>query len=135
MKKIMLYIFIFISALLGAQDSICKPGNCTTKISGKYKVELAGCRNYLDIYLLDSKNRPVRGEEIRGTVEYFFLDKSSISSEFEQYYRSNSLRAIIPSSVFTRCRITLEVNDEFITVYFNNECNLRVQLIKPHSND
>jgi hypothetical protein len=130
MKKIVtimsvLWMLCFIQSLTYAQNSKCEPGQCTVKASGKYKIELAGCNNYLDIYLLDETHSPVSNKHITGTVEFFYLDETSLMTSFQQFFKTNSLRAKIPVQGFYNCKITLNVGTDIIVMYFDNECDLK----------
>lgn len=108
---------------LKAQDFQCDSGTCTVKHNGKYTVELAGCNNYLDIFVYDAYMRPLKGKVIDGTAEFFYLDETSLSSAFRQYFKTHSLRAKIPVAGFYNCKVTLTIHDEVIEVYFDNECD------------
>jgi hypothetical protein len=119
-------ILIFLCALTGqAQNSKCEPNQCTTKASGNYKVELAGCSNYLDIYVLDKNGEPLRNTAITGSVEFFYLDETSLITNFKQFFRTNSLRAHVPAQGFYNCKVKLIIDHEIVEMYFDNECNLR----------
>ena len=123
-------LLLILSALLFttglcAQGSKCEPNQCTTKASGRYKVELAGCSNYLDIYVLDETGAPLRNTSITGTVEFFYLDETSLISSFKQFFKTNSLRAHVPAQGFYNCKVKLIINNEIVEMYFDNECDLR----------
>lgn len=133
MKTILNSIFliaflVFTSTILEAQISKCDPNTCTTKNSGKYSIELAGCDNYLDIYVLDTLGQAIKNELIKGTVEFFYLDETSLMMPFKQFFRTNSLRAKVPCPGFYNCRVSLFIGADICEVYFNNECDLRAQL-------
>lgn len=118
-------LIFFCAPAAQAQNSKCEPNQCTTKASGNYRVELAGCSNYLDIYVLDSNGEPLRNTAITGSVEFFYLDETSLITNFKQYFRTNSLRAHVPAQGFYNCKVKLIVNHEMVEMYFDNECNLR----------
>jgi hypothetical protein len=130
MMKHLSALLLVTSALLftggiNAQNSKCEPNQCTTKSSGKYKVELAGCSNYLDIYVLDQSGEPLRNTVITGSVEFFYLDETSLITNFKQFFRTNSLRAHVPAQGFYNCKVKLIIEHEIVEMYFDNECNLR----------
>jgi hypothetical protein len=112
-------------SLINAQNSKCEPGKCTVNISGKYKVELAGCNNYIDIYVLDETHSPVSNKHITGTVEFFYMDETSLMASFQQFFKTNSLRAKVPVHGFYNCKITLNIGTDIIVTYFDNECDPR----------
>lgn len=123
-------IFLFISSLLFtaslyAQGSTCEPNQCTTKASGKYKVELAGCSNYLDIYVLDADGMPLRNTTITGSCEFFYMDETSLITSFKQFFHTNSLRAHVPVQGFYNCKVKLIINNDIVEMYFDNECYLK----------
>lgn len=126
LRMLMCY-FLFQGIVTNAQNSKCEPNSCTLKASGGYKVELAGCSNYLDIYVLDANEVPLRNTRITGTVEFFYLDETSLMTDFKQYFRTNSLRAPIPSQGFYNCKVKLTIGNEVVEVYFDNECDLRAR--------
>ena len=103
---------------------------CTTKKAGRYLVELAGCGNYVDIYLYTLREKPVRGTELKGKAEFFYLDESCARSEFIQYERTNSLRAEVPFPGFYNFKVTLIIQSDTISTYFDNTCDLRAQINK-----
>lgn len=119
---------VFTSISLEAQNSKCDPNTCTTKNSGKYNIELAGCNNYLDIYVLDTLGHAIKNELIKGEVEFFYLDETSLIMPFNQFFKTNSLRAKVPCPGFYNCRVNLFIGKDNCKVYFNNECDLRAQL-------
>lgn len=121
-------MFIALSGSLCAQKSKCDPNACTIINSGKYSIELAGCDNYLDIYVLDTLGQPIRNVPIKGRVEFFYLDETSLMVPFKQFFRTNSLRAKVPCPGFYNCRVTLFIGTDICEVYFDNECDLRVGL-------
>lgn len=116
---------LLLAHCMPAQGSKCDPNQCTTKASGNYKVELAGCSNHLDIYVLNQEAVPLRNMEITGTAEFFYLDETSLTTDFKQFFRTNSLRAHVPVPGFYNCKVKLIIGNETIEVYFDNECDLR----------
>jgi hypothetical protein len=129
MKYLTCLLFIACSSLItstiNAQNSKCEPNQCTIKASGKYKVELAGCNNYLDIYVLDANGDPLRNTSITGSVEFFYMDETSLITDFKQFFRTNSLRAHVPVQGFYNCKVKLVIENEIVEMYFDNECNLK----------
>lgn len=121
-------MLLSVSGSLCAQKSTCDPNACTTVSSGKYNIELAGCDNYLDIYVLDTLGEPIKNTPIKGRVEFFYLDETSLMVPFKQFFRTNSLRAKVPCPGFYNCRVTLLIGTDICEVYFDNECDLRVGL-------
>lgn len=128
-KACFLFSFLFfMPGALNAQNSKCDPNTCTMKTSGKYSIELAGCNNYLDIYVLDELGKPLGNTLIKGNVEFFYLDETSLLVPFKQFFRTNSLRAKVPCPGFYNCRVILTIGTDICDVYFDNECDLRAQL-------
>ncbi len=128
MKQLSILLFVsclFFTANLYAQGSKCEPNQCTTKASGEYKVELAGCSNYLDIYVLDAYGTPLRNTIITGSCEFFYLDETSLMTNFKQFFHTNSLRAHVPAQGFYNCKVRLTINNEMVEMYFDNECDLK----------
>lgn len=121
-------MLLSVSGSLCAQKSTCDPNACTTVSSGKYNIELAGCDNYLDIYVLDAFGKPLKNVAITGQVEFFYLDETSLMVPFKQYFRTNSLRAKVPCQGFYNCRVALHIHTDTCEIYFDNECDLRAQL-------
>lgn len=121
-------MLLSVPGFLCAQRSKCDPNACTTISSGKYSIELAGCDNYLDIYVLDTLGEPLKNIPIKGRVEFFYLDETSLMVPFKQFFRTNSLRAKVPCPGFYNCRVTLLIGADICEVYFDNECDLRVGL-------
>jgi hypothetical protein len=112
-----------------AQERSIEP-TCAIKKAGHYLVELAGCTNYIDIYLYDLKEKPVRGLELKGKAEFFYLDETCASSDFIQYERSNALRAEIPGPGFYNFKVSLIIRSDTISTYFDNTCDLRAEIRK-----
>ncbi|MES2131179.1 MAG: hypothetical protein V4506_02450 [Bacteroidota bacterium] len=117
-------VLVFISGSLRAQNLKCDPNTCTIKNSGKYSIELAGCDNYLDIYVLDTLGNPIKNIPIKGNVEFFYLDETSLMMPLKQFFRTNSFRAKVPCPGFYNCRVILTIGTDICEVYFNNECDL-----------
>ena len=124
-STLLLILSLFFTTSLLSQGSKCEPNQCTTKASGRYKVELAGCTNYLDIYVLDENGTPLRNIAITGTCEFFYLDETSLITNFKQFFRTNSLRAHVPAQGFYNCKVKLMIDHEIVEMYFDNECDLR----------
>jgi hypothetical protein len=124
----LLGFLISISGTLSAQHSKCDSNTCTTKRSGTYRVELAGCDNFLDLYVLDASGSPLKNVPIKGDAEFFYLDETSLMVSLKQFFKTNSLRAKVPCSGFYNCRVILTIDTEICEVYFDNECDLRAQL-------
>lgn len=122
---IVIATLVFSSQKLRAQQGHCQQGQCTIKTAGRYLVELAGCNDYLDIYVLDDNNLPVKNKEITGTVEFYYLDETSLIAGFKQFFKTNSLRAHIPAKGFYNCQIKLRIGFDTLEVFFDNECNLK----------
>lgn len=106
-----------------AQEFKCDSSTCTIKHNGTYKIELAGCHNYLDIYVYDEKGHSIKNSTIQGMAEFFYLDETTLSSPFTQFFKTHSLRAKIPVAGFYNCRVLLEIHGETVSVYFDNECD------------
>jgi len=128
MKVLALLIVLFGSPAIWSQSEKCEPGGCTSKKTEAYVVELAGCYNFLHIYVLNKQGEALRNKEIIGSVEFFYLDESILKSKFSQYFKTNSLRAKIPSPGFYNCRISLSIDGEPVVVAFENECDLRARV-------
>lgn len=129
-RNLFVIIFIFlISGTLSAQGKKCDPETCTMKCSGNYCIELAGCDAYLDIYVLDLLARPLKNKDIQGSVEFCYLDETSLTAPLKQFFNTNSLRAKVPAPGFYNCKVSLFIGQDTSEVYFDNECDLRVQLI------
>ena len=82
MRRIIIALITMISihGSVHAQEFDCRPLTCTMKNAGDYNVELAGCRNTLDIYLYDKDLMPVRGKSLSGYVEFFYSsDRASFN--------------------------------------------------------
>lgn len=124
---LLLFVLIALSGSLCAQSSKCDENKCTVKSSGKYSIELAGCDPYLDVYVLDIFGHPVKNKPITGTVEFFYLDETSLAVSFRQFFSTNSLRAKIPCPGFYNCKVSLLIGTEACEVYFDNECDLQAR--------
>jgi hypothetical protein len=128
MKTILFMLLLSLAICLKSQQGQeCAPGACTIKEAGNYNIELSGCYNYLDIYVYDKQLKPLRNVEITGYAEFHYLDETVLRSEFRQYYRTNSLRAKIAGPGFYNCRVNLNIAGENVSVYFDNECDLRAE--------
>lgn len=127
MKALVLIIVFLNTSILWSQTEKCEPSKCTREKSEKYIVELAGCYSYLHIYVLNQQGEALRDKEITGTVEFFYLDETILRGEFSQYFKTNSLRAKIPSPGFYNCRIALQIDEEYVVVAFENECHLQAK--------
>lgn len=131
MKAIFATLLLLLSLNSLAQINPNETPVCTTNKAGEYLIELAGCGNYIDIYLYDPKEKPVRGGiELKGKAEFYYLDETCASSEFIQYEWSNSLRAEVPGPGFYNFKVTLVIQNDTISTYFDNSCDLRAQLNK-----
>lgn len=120
-------IFILSAFTYRAQDFLDPSPGCDTKKAGRYLVELAGCNNYIDLYLYHQRAKPVRGLEIKGKAEFFYLDETMTSSDLIQYERTNALRAEIPGPGFYNFKVTLIIKSDTISTYFDNSCDLRAE--------
>jgi len=130
MKNIIAGLLVFFFLNNKAQVDLNETPGCTTKKAGHYLIELAGCNNYIDIYLYDLKGKQVRGIQVNGKAEFFYLDETCATSEFVQYERTNALRAVVPGPGFYNFKVTLLIKNDTISAYFDNSCDLRAQIKK-----
>ncbi|WP_317897673.1 hypothetical protein [Aurantibacillus circumpalustris] len=130
MKQILSVLMLLFFLTDTAQIIHSETPVCTTKKAGNFLIELAGCNNYIDIYLYDLKEKPVRGIELNGKAEFHYLDETFSKADFVQYGRTNSLRAEIPGPGFYNFKVTLVIKNDTITTYFDNTCDLRAQAKK-----
>lgn len=122
-KALCTVILVLMMCSTQAQEFKCDSSTCTIKHNGIYKIELAGCHNYLDIYVYDETGHSIKNSTIQGVAEFFYLDETTLSSPFTQFFKTHSLRAKIPVSGFYNCRGLLDIHGETVSVYFDNECD------------
>jgi hypothetical protein len=121
---ISLFLFLCTLTAAWAQKRDCAPG-CVMKPAGNYFIELAGCNEYLDIYVYDIRKVPLRNVTLAGAVEFYYPDESVARAELIQYYTTNRLSARIAGPGFRNCRVLLQVNGKDVSALFQNECELR----------
>ena len=127
MKSINKTTSIIIALLLfalttNAQQLGLGPHGGRLKIAGNYKIELLGCENYLEVYVFDIDTEAVNNANIKGNIEFFYRDQATLSYPLVKY-GMDGFTAKIPITTFFQCRVSLDINSEFIvTEKFDNEC-------------
>jgi hypothetical protein len=127
MKKIIAMLCLFTSFFSRAQEKMCDTNSCIKKKAGDYQVELVKqCSDRLDIYVNDSKDKPLIDTAIIGYVEFFFNDNTYVVEDFYQYPKTNFLEAEIPCTGFRNFKVTLIIKKQTVFTYFDNECTLKM---------
>ena len=123
MKTTILISILFLFALTAnAQQSGLGPHGGRLKTEGNYKIELFGCENYLEVYIFDIDTEAVNNANIKGNVEFFYRDQATLSYPLVKY-GMDGFTVKIPITTFFQCRVSLDINSEFIvTEKFDNEC-------------
>ena len=92
------------------------------KTAGNYKIELFGCENYIEVYVFDIDNEAINNANIKGNVEFFYQNQATLNYPLVKY-GVDGFTAKIPATTFYQCRLSLDMNSEFIvTEKFDNEC-------------
>lgn len=116
--------FIFFGAK--GQVDVCDTSSCMVGKAGKYKVELERkCSDKLTIYVHSPKDLTLKTKEILGYVDYFYSDANYFVEELYRYPGANKLEAPIPCTGYFNLKVTLVIDKETISVFFDNECTLR----------
>ncbi len=118
----LLSFLLFFAQGIYAQQKDIGPHGGRLKTTGNYRVELFGCENYLEVYVLDIDNDAINNANIKGSVEFFYPNQTTLSYPLVQY-GMDGFTAKIPVTTFYQCRVSLNINSEFIiTEKFDNEC-------------
>jgi hypothetical protein len=124
----MMKTIVFIVALLfslqvaNAQQNSFGPHGGRLKTIGKYKIELFGCNDHIEVYLFDSDTNAINNADIVGNVEFYY-DGSATLTSLLAHYGMDGFTAKIPSNMFTYCKPVLDIDEKFIiTEKFENEC-------------
>ena len=126
MKKIILTLCLFTFTLLHAQQIACDTNSCTKQKTGKYEIELVKkCSNRLNVYVNDRMGKPLINTDIIGYIAFFYKGGDMVTEELFQYPQSNYLEAEIPRTGFYNFKVSLVINGETVSTFFDNECTLR----------
>jgi hypothetical protein len=127
MKNMALFILLFSLLAAKAQDK-CDTSVCLHEKAGKYKIEMEkSCGDKLTVYVHTADNAPLLGKEILGYVDYFYSAKNYAVEDLYQFPGSNRLEAVIPSPGYFNAKVTLVIDKETVSAFFNNECMLRAE--------
>ncbi len=119
---VLLSLLFFFSQVICAQQKDIGPHGGRLKTTGNYRIELFGCENYLEVYVFDIDNEAINNANIKGDVEFFYQNQATLSYLLVKY-GMDGFTAKIPVTTFYQCRVSLDINSEFIvTEKFDNEC-------------
>ena len=115
-------ILTLLFSLSFAQQSNLGPHGGRIKTAGKYKVELLGCDNYLEVYLYDADTNAVNNKEVTGSIEFYYNSEASLNSTLVRY-GMDGFTARIPNNTFFYSKVTFDINGLLlVTEKFDNEC-------------
>ena len=118
--KTLLLLFLAINTY--AQESERGPHQGAIRTAGHFKIELLGCTDHVEVYLLDKDAQEMSNYDIHGKVAFTF--KNNITKEVPlQPYGRDGFSAKIPQSEFFNCFVTIEILSSPITASFESECN------------
>jgi len=113
---------IFFIQVVNAQQSGFGSHGGRLKTVGKYKIELFGCNDHIEVYLFDSDTNAISNTDIVGNVEFYY-DGSATLTSLLAHYGMDGFTAKIPVNTFIYCKPALDIDGKFIiTEKFDNEC-------------
>jgi hypothetical protein len=119
---VVIILLIYFGQAISAQQNGFGPHGGRLKKVGKYKIELFGCDNYLEIYLYNADTNAINNNGIVGNIEFYYDGSATLISPIT-HYGMDGFTAKIPVKTFTYCKPALDINGEIIvTEKFENEC-------------
>jgi hypothetical protein len=121
MKALLLLLVCTVHINAWAQKAERGPHQGQMKQAGHYKIELFGCTDHIEVYLLDKEGQAMSNYDIKGKVNFVFKNKKSQEILLQPYGR-DGFSAKIPQSDFFNCTVTIEILSSPITASFESEC-------------
>jgi hypothetical protein len=93
--------------------------------AGKYKIELERkCSDRLTFYVHSAKDKQLATKDILGYVDFFYFNNTYFVEELYHFAGTNKLEAMIPCTGYFNIKITLVIDKETVSAFFDNECTL-----------
>ncbi|PBQ30543.1 hypothetical protein CNR22_01745 [Sphingobacteriaceae bacterium] len=120
-------IFFFTSIfLLKAQKISCDTNSCIKHTAGRYEIELVKkCGNRLHVYVNEVSGKALMNTIIIGYIAFYYKGGTMATEDLYQYPFSNYLEAEIPRTGFYNFKVSLIINGESVSAFFDNECTRR----------
>jgi len=128
MRRALFILYLLIHMVTRAQTHTCDANTFARKAAGNYNIKVAGCENYIDIYIYDKKNKPLVDAVIMGHAGFYYPDESYLSEDLTQSSSTNALRVKVPYPGFSTFKISLIINGQNVSAYFENDNSLRATL-------
>jgi hypothetical protein len=117
-----LICYVLVSYLNGMAQPVERgPHQGQMKQAGHFKIELLGCMDHVEVYLLDKDGQAMSNYDIKGKVTFVSNTKNSKNIPLQPYGR-DGFSAKIPQSDFFKYTVTIEILSSPITANFENEC-------------
>jgi hypothetical protein len=121
MKALLLFAALSLQFILSAQQLSRGPHQGVVKEAGLYKIEMLGCVDHIEVYLLDKDGQSISNYQIAGHVRFYFNNKTSQNSPLMPYGQ-DGFSAKIPQSEFFNCIITIDILSKSVSATFESEC-------------
>jgi hypothetical protein len=129
MKAIISILSIVLSSFTVNSDGPRGPHQGTVKPMGDYQLEVLGCMDHLEVYVLDKKLQSISNFGMSGTVTFYFPKgdglkvQPSVTSPLVSYGR-DGFSAKLPTDNFSYSLISMSINDrKLMSGKFDNECS------------
>lgn len=117
-------VIIVASYTVKAQSNGIGPHGGRLKTANNCKIEVAGCDNYLEIYLYDRDTNAINNTNITGNVIFYYNNTAELNVPMVKY-GLEGFTAKIPINTFSYSKVIFDINSEFIiNQKFENECLL-----------
>jgi hypothetical protein len=130
--KSVLFIILLTSTLPGMMPRLNQrgPHQGTVKpLDDKYQLEVLGCMDHLELYVLDKKLQSTSNFEMNGTVTFYYAGASekpkqkTLTVPLVAYGR-DGFSAKLPEENFSYSIVTLTIFDKtLVSPQFPNECS------------
>jgi hypothetical protein len=128
-KKAIVFItmLLFFGPLAIAQNVGYGPHGGRLKTAGKYKIELFGCDDHIEVYLYDVDTNAISNGDITGIATFYYDNAETATTMFIRY-GMDGFTAKIPSNSFIYCKPALDIDKKLVvSAKFENECLLSTQ--------
>lgn len=121
MKKLFVLLFVFVTSVSWAQDTLRGPHNGSIQPAGDFRIEAMGCNEYLEIYIYDKYMEPMLNYGITGDVKYYKQNDVATTEKLVNY-ANDGFTAKFPDYYFTSFKVTLQIKGVPVSAKFKNEC-------------
>ena len=121
MKALLLFAALSMQFISYSQQLTRGPHQGLVKEVGLYKIEMLGCSDHIEVYLLDQEMQSINNHQITGHVRFYFNNKTSQDSPLMPYGQ-DGFSAKIPQSEFFNCIVTIDILSKPISATFESEC-------------